>query len=285
MGWTKSSYYLMSAFLLVIFLILTIWWPLAEDALAYIEWGGPWWLCFDWLLVVIFMVMSLLIMAGADLKVDVWIIFVGCIGGLVIESWGTQTEIWWYYTAERPPMWIIPAWPIASLSIDRLVRLLYTLTGESRSVDRPENYEAYNSEPYRLTGFVYRAIYWVFFPFFFLLMMVFVGPTVDKSLTIMAIILVGFLILTPTDHRASVLTFIAGSCLGYFLEYWGTTRECWNYYNLAKPPLFAVLAHGMAAVAFWRTYLVLSIFYRKIPWFRKAKTKSQSQSPPPQLRP
>ena len=285
MGWTKSSYYLMSAFLLVIFLILTIWWPLAEDALAYIEWGEPWWLYFDWLLVVIFMVMSLLIMAGADLKADVWIIFVGCIGGLVIESWGTQTEIWWYYTAERPPMWIIPAWPIASLCIDRLVRFLYTLTGESRSDDRPENDEAVNSGLHRLTGFVYRAIYWVLFPFFFLLMMVFVGPTVDKSLTIMAIILVAFLILTPTDHRAAVLTFSAGSFLGYFLEYWGTTRECWTYYNLVKPPLFAVLAHGMAAVSFWRTFLVLSVFYHKFPWFRNTKTKSQSQSRPPQLRP
>jgi hypothetical protein len=215
-------------------------------------------------------------MAGADLKVDVWIIFVGGIGGLVIESWGTQTEIWWYYTAERPPMWIIPAWPIASLSIDRLVRFLYTLTGASRSVDRPENYETFNSGPYRSTGFVYKAIYWVLFPFFFLLMVFFVGSTLDKSLTIMAIILVGFLILTPTDHRAAVLTFIAGSGLGYFLEYWGTTRECWTYYTLVKPPLFAVLAHGMAAVAFWRSSLVLSIFYRKIPWFRVAKTKYQS---------
>jgi len=44
--------------------------------------------------------------------------------------------------------------------------------------------------------------------------------------------------------------------LGYFLERWGTTRECWTYYTHATPPLFAVLAHGMAAVAFWRTGLL-----------------------------
>ena len=54
-----------------------------------------------------------------------------------------------------------------------------------------------------------------------------------------------------------VLTFAAGAGLGYFLERWGTTRECWTYYTLQTPPLFAVLAHGMAAVAFWRTALLL----------------------------
>jgi hypothetical protein len=45
--------------------------------------------------------------------------------------------------------------------------------------------------------------------------------------------------------------------LGYFLELWGTTRYCWLYYTRQTPPLFAVLAHGMAAVAFWRTALVV----------------------------
>ena len=84
--------------------------------------------------------------------------------------------------------------------------------------------------------------------------------------------LVGFLILTPTDHRLAVLTFAAGAGLGYFLEYWGTTRECWTYYTLAKPPLFAVLAHGMAAVAFWRTARGLQVFSRKLPWVRPARS-------------
>ncbi|MBU0513077.1 MAG: hypothetical protein KKD28_01700 [Chloroflexi bacterium] len=248
MGWTRSSYYLMSAFLAMVFLIIYVWWPLAEEALAYVDWQGQWWLYMDWLLLGIFAVMSLLIMAGADLRVDAWIVFVGMVGGLVIESWGTQTEIWWYYTAERPPLWIIPAWPIASLSIDRLVRLLRR---------RSPKYQFANSQPTNLP--IYPLIYWIIFPAFFALMLTFVWPTVDKSLTVIAIILVGFLILTPTNHRIAVLTFVAGSGLGYYLELWGTTRQCWTYYTLATPPLFAVLAHGMAAVAFWRTARVLKI--------------------------
>jgi len=114
-----------------------------------------------------------------------------------------------------------------------------------------------------LCGVIIYA-YWPIFPLFFILMLAFVWPTMDKSLTMMSILLVGFLVLTPTDHRLAVLTFVAGSGLGYFLEYWGTTRECWTYYTLAKPPFFAVLAHGMAAVAFWRTALVLRLASRQL---------------------
>ncbi len=247
LGWTRSSYYLMSVFLLIIFLIVYIWWPLAEEYLALIDWEGPWWRYFDWLLVGIFLVMSLLIMAGADLRADAMIVFIGLMGGLVIESWGTQTEIWSYYTAERPPLWIIPAWPIASLSIDRLVKML----------DKFAPAAMRNSKK----GDAYSIAYWIIFPAFYVLMLQFVWPTLDKSLTMMALILVGFLTLTPTDHRTAVLTFIAGAGLGYFLERWGTTRLCWTYYTLETPPLFAVLAHGMAAVAFWRTALVLKVVF------------------------
>lgn len=283
MGWTRSSYTLMSAFLLTVFLIAYIWWPLAEDAMAYIDWNGPWWLYFDWLLVGIFLSMSLLIMSGADLKADSWIVFVGMIGGLVIESWGTQTEIWWYYTAERPPAWIIPAWPIASLSIDRLVRLFRRGIQTGKAPRQNKQYP--QAAKIRIPPRIMTLIYWLVFLSAFTLMLAFVWPTVDRLLTIMAILLVGFLILTPTDPRIAVLTFLAGSGLGYFLEYWGTTRECWTYYTLAKPPLFAVLAHGLAAVAFWRTSLVLQIFSRKIPWLKSAVPTDPLQTEPPQLKP
>ncbi|MBN1668195.1 MAG: hypothetical protein JW862_13975 [Anaerolineales bacterium] len=276
--WTRHSYYLLSAFLLTVFLIIYVWWPLAEEVLAYVDWSGPWWLYFDWLLVGIFLFMTLLIMAGADLRVDAWIVFVGLVGGLVIESWGTQTEIWWYYTAERPPMWIIPAWPIASLSIDRLVRLLSKLFPQNLA--HSEFRFAPPSSVKRNPHNIIRWLYWLVFAAFLILMLTFVWPTVDKSLTVMALLLVAFLILTPTDHRLALLTFLAGAGLGYFLEYWGTTRECWTYYTLAKPPLFAVLAHGMAAVAFWRTALVLQLFSRKLLGIRStASTVPASPGP------
>ncbi|MBU0703998.1 MAG: hypothetical protein KKC18_09075 [Chloroflexi bacterium] len=247
LGWTRSSYVLMSGFAATLFVIGVIWWPLAEDALSYMDWSRPLWPQMDWLLLFDFAVMSLLIMAGADLKADALIVFVGLAGGLVIESWGTQTELWIYYTSERPPLWIIPAWPIASLSIDRLTRLLQRL---ARRVSVPRS-----TAP---------ILYWLLFLAFYALMLAFVWLTRDKSLTVMALLLCALLTLSPTDHRLAVLTFVAGSGLGYFLELWGTTRLCWTYYTRQTPPLFAVLAHGMAAVAFWRGGLLIKQSWSRV---------------------
>jgi len=189
-------------------------------------------------------------MAGADLQADALIVLVGALGGLAIESWGTQTQLWTYFTLERPPLWIIPAWPIASLSIDRLTRLLNHLISPSSRQ--------------------FPLVYWLIFSIFYALMLSFVWPTADKSLTLMALTLCALLIATPTDHRLAALTFIAGAGLGYFLERWGTTRECWTYYTRQTPPLFAVLAHGMAAVAFWRVgWLVKQIVLK----FNPRRTK------------
>jgi hypothetical protein len=243
--WTNDSYILLSGFFLTIILIVYIWRPLAAEVLSYIDWKGPWWLYIDWLLIGIFFFMSATIVMRANIKTDLLIIFVGVCGGLAIESWGTQTNLWHYYTAERPPLWIIPAWPIANLSIDRITRFLSAKVTEKGD-------------------FAFKLTYWMVFASFLTLMLVFVSPTFDKSYTWLALLLCILLIVTPTDHRFALLTFAAGTGLGYFLELWGTTRECWTYYTLQTPPLFAVLAHGMAAVAFWRAGLMAKMVWEKI---------------------
>jgi hypothetical protein len=241
----------MGGFLLVILLILYVWWPLAEAALVYMDWQGPWWLYMDWLLVGIFMFMSITIMAGANLRKDALIVFVGTMGGLAIESWGTQTNLWFYYTNERPPLWIIPAWPIASLSIDRLTRLLFGIVGKFADRTGYAGKQEHNPFP------VDKWLYWCSFVVFMALMLAFVSPTFDKPFTVLSTLLCLVVILTPTDHRLAWLTFLAGAGLGYYLELWGTTRQCWTYYTYQTPPFFAVLAHGMAAVIFWRAGLVV----------------------------
>ena len=239
--WTHDSRILLGGFLVTILLIIYIWWPLAIDYFAYVDWSGEWWRYMDWLLIGIFAFMSTTIIARADLKTDLLIIFVGLCGGLAIESWGTQTNLWFYYTDERPPLWIIPAWPIASLSIDRITKFL------SWVIERKTS---------SLQSLV-SAFYWITFAFFLVLMLLFIAPTFDKSFSWLALILCILLIFTPTDHRFALLTFLAGAGLGYYLELWGTTRQCWTYYTYETPPLFAVLAHGMAAVVFWRAGLML----------------------------
>ena len=251
--WTRDSSILLGGFFVTIILIVYIWWPLAEEVLSYIDWNGPWWLYMDWLLLGIFIFMSITIVARANIKTDVLIVFVGVCGGLAIESWGTQTNLWHYYTAERPPLWIIPAWPIASLSIDRITRFM------NWSIQK---LEARTQQPvHRL---IFPILYWMTFASFLTLMLVFVSPTFDKSYTVLATLLCVMLILTPTDYRLALLTFLAGIGLGYFLELWGTTRQCWTYYTFETPPFFAVLAHGMAAVAFWRAGLLVKMVTEKL---------------------
>jgi hypothetical protein len=121
--------------------------------------------------------------------------------------------------------------------------------------------------------FVFKLLYWLTFVSFLSLMLVFIAPTFDKSYTWLSLGLCILLILTPTDHRSALLTFIAGSGLGYYLELWGTTRQCWTYYTHQTPPLFAVLAHGMAAVAFWQAGLMV-----KTVWGRFSFLKLQQES-------
>ncbi len=284
--WNRSAAVLLSGFFLTIGLIVYVWWPLAEELLRTIDWAGPWWLYMDWLLIGLFLFMSLTIIARADLRRDALIVLVATIGGLVIEAWGTQTNLWFYYTSERPPLWIVPAWPIATLSIDRITRLLGFLTTKgTKGLEAKNRDTAGSGAPASLLASsssrasaatapspslrastaseaisstvrsqhpTWQLAYWMVFLAFLAIMVAFVMPTFDKTATILAFLLCVVLIATPPDHRQSLLVFVAGTALGYFLELWGTTRECWTYYTYQTPPLFAVLAHGMAAVSFWR---------------------------------
>lgn len=233
MRFTSSSGYVISAFAMLALVIGYVWWPLAKTYFSYLSAGGNLWARMDWLLIGIFSFISLLILLGADLRKDAVLFFVGLMGGLVIEAWGTQTQIWTYFTRERPPLWILPAWGLANLSIFRLVKFQSVLFPEEHPV-------------------LYRWLYWVIFPVFLAFMCSFVWHTLDKSFTVIALTLVLFIMFTPTNHRLAVLIFLAGTGLGYFFERWGTTRHCWNYYTGQTPPPFSVMAHGLAAVAFWR---------------------------------
>lgn len=255
-GWNRTSYAFFGAFCLLAFLIGYVWWPLLRDYLATFNPDYPWYVQFDWLLLGDFAFMTLLIMARPDLRSDARIVAVGLIGGLVIEAWGTQTHLWNYYTAERPPLWIVPAWPIASLAIERMVRI----AGQSARSEERGSVRSTRFAP----RFTWRIAYWLIFPAFLVLMVAFVAPTFDKSLTWAALAASVLIVVTPTDHRRAVLTFVCGTGLGYFLELWGTTRACWTYYTFETPPVFAVLAHGLAAVAFWRAGLFVGWLWNSV---------------------
>ena len=270
--WTRDSSILLGGFFVTILLIVYVWWPLVIDYFAFVDWNGEWWRYIDWLLIEIFAFMSIMIISRANLKTDLLIIFVGLCGGLAIESWGTQTNLWHYYTSERPPLWIIPAWPIASLCIDRITRAL------DHGIKSLQTIEHKSTQNRGIVDSVLKILYWVTFASFLVLMLIFVAPTFDKSFSWLSLGLCILLILTPTNYRYAFLTFLAGSGLGYYLELWGTTRECWIYYTQQTPPLFAVLAHGMAAVAFWRAGLMLKVLWGRYVFWNSKDLPTTSES-------
>ncbi len=83
-------------------------------------------------------------------------------------------------------------------------------------------------------------------------MTAFVWPYVHEPLTVLSIVAMLAVLVTPGRTRQDVTLMLAGSGLGLFLEYWGTSRHCWNYYTGEIPPLAAIFAHGFASVAFQR---------------------------------
>ncbi len=189
----------------------------------------------DWLLLGIWVYMTAVLCWAIEPRRDLVRTFVGFCSGLFIEGWGTITEIWHYFTAERPPLWIIPAWPVAALAIDRMSKGVEHLL------------EAAGAGPRTL-----RVMWWLMLPPFTVYFAAFAWHTSDLLATQIAFVLMGVVLVWPGRTRQDVALFLAGAGLGIFLEYWGTSRYCWTYYSREIPPTEAILAHGFAAVAMQR---------------------------------
>jgi len=233
--WSKTSTVILSVFFITLFLIGYVWWPLLSDYINQVQPEIPIWQQVDWLLIGNFLVMSVLITLNADLRQDIPFVLIALAGGFIIEAWGTLSGLWTYYTFETPPLWIIPAWPIAALSVNRLYRLASNFL---RKV--PEKW--------------FRWSYPVIFSVFLILLFNFVWPSIMHPLSLFALAVCLMIIFTCKDKRSAVLILLVGSLLGYFLERWGTTRLCWTYYIGGTPPFFTVIAHGMASLAIWQVY-------------------------------
>lgn len=192
----------------------------------------------DWLLAGIWSFMTLILAWDIAPRRDLALVGVAFVGGLVIEWWGTTTELWHYYTAERPPIWILPAWPVAALAIDRIARVLGNAL-ERMHARRPG------------LAWAERAA-WLGVPVFVVAMVDFMAPSLAVTSSRVVVGLMAGVLLTTRRARSDVAIFYGGAALGWFLEYWGTSRFCWTYYTGEVPPAVAAWAHGFASLAFAR---------------------------------
>lgn len=208
----------------------------------------------DFLLLGIWSWMALLLAWRVEPRRDLAMVFVGVGGGATIEWWGTNAELWAYFTEERPPLWILPAWPAAALAIDRMATLLEVLV---------ERWERGTLGPAACRGLYYALV-----PPFVLWMTVFLWPRRDHFASLVVMGLMALVAAHTREPRRDLALFAAGTVMGVFLEYWGTSRECWTYYTRQVPPPVAVVAHGFAAVAFSRA---ASLVDGGLRWWSRAR--------------
>jgi hypothetical protein len=205
------------------------------------------WADFDPLLVFCWLLMVALGAWRFSARRDLPLAAVAFVGGALIETWGTRSGLWTYFTHEKPPLFILPAWPLAALATERIGRMIELALERTRV---------------RLGPQPIRALHAAALIAFCMFLWTWTAPGRAHPTTTIAYALVAIVCLTGfaggRTAREDLLRFVAGSLLGALLEYWGTTRFCWTYWDLKTPPLPAVLSHGFATVAFARGVAIAS---------------------------
>jgi prolipoprotein diacylglyceryltransferase len=153
---------------------------------------------------------------GFDVRRDGRLALAAGLCGLVAEWWGTRLGLWQYYTGERPPLWIVPAWSVGALVIDRLARSMPRL-------------------PYPpLAAFALAATAWLSF----------MKRDVEAGALAGPFFVALALLLAREEEDGRVL--LAGLVSVFFADLWGTTNDCWRYHLQGEPlGVWQGIAFGM----------------------------------------
>jgi len=221
-GYNRRSLVVMAVLFTAFAVVGTIWWKLLYLNRFVVD---------GWFVAIWLFMIAILCWDPQPAK-DLPLALVAMAGGLTIEWWGTHTGLWVYFTRERPPLWILVAWPVSTLAIDRIYRALdrFAPGGEAR----------------------WRLPYWIALPLFVAAMTRFAWPTIGSPITQGMVALMVVVTASGRTPRRDVVLLVAGSLLGVFLETWGTSHYCWTYYTHEVPPPVAACAHGFASVVFVR---------------------------------
>jgi len=162
------------------------------------------------------------IAVDADPLMDGFAVAAACVYGYLAELAGTTYGLWTYYTGERPPLWIIPAWPIGALVIMRLSHRLEagleSSLGESWS----------------------GALYWLWVVVFYSVFIAFIAGKLTAPESVFAVALVSAALFAGAVRRRDLSVLLAGTACVFWADLWGTTSYCWRYHT-------GTTAFGMAA--------------------------------------
>ena len=152
---------------------------------------------------------------------DASVAALGLLLGWAAEAWGTRAGIWRYYTGETPPLWIVPAWAVGALLVERAAERLPRASGPW---------------PFRLGAAVVLAVFAAF-----------VSPWLDRPEGWGALLLVTGALFAGASPKEDWRVLAAGAGCVFFADLWGTTNGCWAYYAHRTPyGLWKGILFGMA---------------------------------------
>jgi len=86
----------------------------------------------------------------------------------------------------------------------------------------------------------------------------------------LVLVVILWLLYYRSDWRVDLPIFLAGLALGYWGEWWGTTREVWTYWNGATPPVYLPPLWGIGVLTAYRFHGLLLLLFKRDPpaWVR-----------------
>ncbi len=153
---------------------------------------------------------------AADPLTDCLTVLITSFFGFLAELWGTQSGLWTYYTGEKPPYWIVPAWALGVLVVERLAR---------RAGEQPDGILAkLNSERF----------YWAWVALFYCVFVPFIATKLSAPACVLPILLTAAILFPGKKHRIRYMRIVfTGTACVFFADLWGTTNNCWTYHTQA----------------------------------------------------
>lgn len=147
---------------------------------------------------------------GAEPRKDLLRALFGFGAGWLAEAWGTRLGLWRYYTGEAPPLWIVPAWPLGVLVVQRTAaRWQENLSGGPDAL-RPA-YAAASVAAFA----VIAAFAW---------------PTAGNPATLAVFAACAAALVWRAEPARDLAVLLAGFVCVAFADTWGTTNNCWKYW-------------------------------------------------------
>ena len=154
---------------------------------------------------------------------DTAVFLLAAAAGWCAEAWGTRLGLWTYYTGERPPLWIVPAWPLGAILIDRAAEAARARFGDAGP-----------------------AAYWALASLMLAVCAAMTAPWLGPPSRWLGVAAAGVALFAAADPKEEFWVLACGLACVFFADLWGTTNGCWAYPLIAPRAPWRGVPFGMA---------------------------------------